>query len=95
MDNTVYTSVHDYLKKEVAPDTVKQKLIIYYIAEREGWKMTEEEYRAELPNQLAYYASVDGITTSEVMAKYGETFFRQAVQYNKVLTNLVAAAVIE
>lgn len=95
LDNTVYTSVHDYLKKEVAPDTVKQKLIIYYIAEREGWKTTEEEYRAELPNQLAYYASVDGITTSEVMAKYGETFFRQAVQYNKVLTNLVAAAVIE
>ena len=95
LDGTVYDNVHEYLKKEVVPYTVKQKLIIYYIAEREGWKMTEAEYQAELPNQLTYYAQTEGVTTAEIMAKYGENFFRQAIQYNKVLTNLVAAAVIE
>ena len=95
LEKTVYGDVHEYLKKEVAPYTVKQKLIIYYIAEREGWKMTEAEYQAELPNQLTYYAGTEGVTTAEIMAKYGESFFRQAIQYNKVLTNLVAAAVID
>ena len=58
-------------------------------------RMTEEEYRAELPNQLTYYAGTEGVTTAEIMSKYGESFFRQAIQYNKVLTNLVDAAVIE
>lgn len=95
LDGTVYGNVHEYLKKEVVPHTVKQKLIIYYIAEQEGWEMTEDEYESELPDQLAYYASSEGVTTAEVMAKYGENFFRQAVQYNKVLTNLVAVTVIE
>ena len=95
LDKTTYDNVHEYLKKEVAPNTVKQKLIIYYIAEREGWEMTEEEYEAELPGQLTYYAGTEGVTTAEIMKKYGETFFRQAIQYNKVLTNLVAVTVID
>ena len=95
LDGTGYADVHEYLKQEVVPHTVKQKLIIYYIADREGWRCTEEEYEAELPRQLTYYAQSDGVTTAEVLEKYGESFFRQAIQYNKVLTNLVNATVIE
>ena len=94
LDKTNYTDVYDYLKKEVVPKTVKQKLIIYYIAGQEGWKCTEEEYEAELPRQLTYYAESEGVTTAEILDKYGESFFRQAIQYNKVLTNLVEATVI-
>ena len=94
LDKTNYSDVHEYLKKEVVPHTVKQKLIIYYIAEQEGWKCTEEEYEAELPQQLTYYAQSEGVTTAEVFAKYGESFFRQAIQYNKVLTHLVDVTLI-
>ena len=94
LEGTDYSDVYDYLKKEVVPKTVKQKLIIYYIAGQEGWKCTEEEYEAELPRQLTYYAESEGVTTAEILEKYGEEFFRQAIQYNKVLTNLVDATVI-
>ena len=95
LEGSNYSDVYDYLKKEVVPLTVKQKLIIYYIAGREGWKITEAEYEAELPRQVSYYASADGITVAEAMEKYGETFFRQAIQYNRVLTELVDVAVTE
>ena len=70
-------------------------MIVYYIAEAEGWRATEEEYETELPKQLTYYAENEGVTTAEVLKKYGEEFFRQAIQYNKVLTNLVEVTVIE
>ena len=96
LDGSEYSDVHEYLKKVVAPFVVRQKLILYYIADREGWKATEEEYEAQLPdqiayyaNQLAYYADVEEVTAEEALAIYGETFFREAIQYNKVLTNLV------
>ena len=95
LEGSAYSDVHQYLKKEVAPRTVKQKMIVYYIADREGWGATEEEYETELPKQVAYYAENDGITNAEALAKYGEEFFRQAIQYNKVMTNLVAANVDE
>ena len=89
-----YATVREYFK-EVARITVKEKMIVYYIAKCEGWEMTEEEYEAQLPDQLAYYAEADGITTDEVMENYGEQFFREAIQYNKVLTKLVAATNVE
>ena len=89
-----YATVREYFK-EVARVTVKEKLIVYYIAKCEGWEMTEEEYEAQLPDQLAYYAEADGITTDEVMENYGEQFFREAIQYNKVLTNLVGVTNVE
>ena len=95
LEGSEYADVYDYLKKEVAPNTVKQKLIIYYIADAEGWRATSEEYETELPKQLTYYAESEGITTAEALNKYGEEFFRQAIQYNKVMTNLVDATVIE
>ena len=95
LEGSDYADVYDYLKNEVAPNTVKQKLIIYYIAEVEGWRATKEEYETELPKQLTYYAESEGITTAEALQKYGEDFFRQAIQYNKVLTNLVEVTVIE
>lgn len=95
LDGTEYSDVHEYLKKAAAPGTVKQKLIVYFIADREGWKITAEDYETELPRQLAYYAETDGITSEEALRKYGEAFFRQAIQYNKVLTNLVEATIIE
>ena len=44
---------------------------------------------------MTYYAENEGVTTAEVLKKYGEEFFRQAIQYNKVLTNLVEVTVIE
>ena len=95
LEGSPYSDVYEYLKKEVVPDTVRQKLIVYYIAEAEGWRATEEEYETELPKQLTYYAENEGVTTAEVLKKYGEEFFRQAIQYNKVLTNLVEVTVIE
>ena len=95
LEGSPYSDVYEYLKKEVVPDTVRQKLIVYYIAEAEGWRATEEEYETELPKQLTYYAENEGVTTAEVLKKYGEEFFRQAIQYNKGLTNLVEVTVIE
>lgn len=89
LDKTDYADVHEYLKEVTAPSVVRQKLIVYYIADREGWKATKEEYETELPKQVAYYAEMEGITAAEAMEKYGEQFFREAIQYNKVLTNLV------
>ena len=90
LDGSGYADVHEYLKKYSAPRIVRQKLIIFYIADREGWAVSEEEYESELPRQLSYYADAEGSTSEEVLKKYGEDFFRQAVQYNKVLTNLVS-----
>ena len=95
LDGSGYSDVWEYLKKEVVYPTVKQKLIVYYIADREGWEVTDEEYDSELLQQLSYYASEEGISTDEALEKYGEEFFRQAIQYNKVMTNLVNAAVTE
>ena len=89
LDGTEYADVAEYLKKVAAPSVVRQKLIIYYIADKEGWRVTAEEYETELPRQLAYYADATGLTTDQVLERYGEEFFRQAIQYNKVLTNLV------
>ncbi len=95
LDGTEYADVHEYLKKNTVPQVVRQKLIVYYIAGKEGWMMTEEEYEEALPQQLSYYAGIDGITTAEVLKKYGEDFFRQAIQYNKVMSNLVSVTNIE
>ena len=95
LDGTEYADVHDYLKKVAAPYVVRQKLIVYYIADKEGWKVSDEEYETELPRQLAYYAEAQGITTDEALREYGEDFFRQAIQYNKVLTNLVGVTNVE
>ena len=81
--------------KAAAPTVVRQKLIVYYIADKEGWTVSDEEYESELSRQLAYYADAQGITTDEALKKYGEDFFRQAIQYNKVLTNLVGVTNVE
>lgn len=95
LDKTDYADVHEYLREVSVPSVVRQKLIVYYIADREGWKATKEEYETELPKQVAYYAEMEGITAAEAMEKYGEQFFREAIQYNKVLTNLVEATKIK
>ena len=95
LDGSGFSDVHEYLKKVAAPSVVRQKLIVYYIADKEGWGVSDEEYESELPLQLAYYADAQGVTTDEVLEKYGEDFFRQAIQYNKVLTHLVGVTNVE
>ncbi|MBR5044961.1 MAG: hypothetical protein IKX66_06380, partial [Clostridia bacterium] len=47
LDGSDYADVHEYLKKVAAPYVVRQKLIVYYIANAEGWGITAEEYEAE------------------------------------------------
>ena len=95
LEGSGFSDVHEYLKKVAAPSVVRQKLIVYYIADKEGWTVSDEEYESELSRQLAYYADAQGITTDEALKKYGEDFFRQAIQYNKVLTNLVGVTNVE
>ena len=91
-----YSDVWEYIKEEVAKKTVRQKLIIYRIADIEGWNLTDAEFDEAYPAQLSYYAQVDGISEAEVLAKYGgEAFFREAILYDKVMRNLVEATIVE
>ena len=96
LDGSGYSDVWQYIKEVLAKDTVRQKMIIYRIADIEGWNLTDAEYDEAYPAQLAYYAQADGISEQAVLEKYGgEAFFRDAILYDKVMRNLVAATIVE
>jgi len=92
--NTYGVSVSEFQSnlETMAQDTIKQELIIYYIARQENITVTDEEYKTRGADYAAYY----GLSSLEELEEYyTPEELRESMLYDKVLDLLVANAVIK
>ncbi|MBE6671937.1 MAG: hypothetical protein E7599_00240 [Ruminococcaceae bacterium] len=63
-----------------AASTVKEKMVLYYVADAEGMKVTDKEYKAYLKEQ----ASIQGVSSGEYEDAYGEDSIRETMLFTEV-----------
>ena len=63
-----------------AAATVKEKMVLYYVAETEGFKVTDKEYKAYIKEQ----GSINGVSAGEYEDAYGEDSIRETMLFTEV-----------
>lgn len=79
--------VDAYITAE-AQDRVKEKLIMYYICEKLGITISDEEFAEGKPQIISYYANLYSITEDEVKASYSDENIKLLMLSNKFLETM-------